>query len=485
MKKWFLFVVITGVILSTKLAAQVLVPNGGFEQASPLSKTKTLHWTAESEDFLCIADSKTTFKGKYSLKLSGTTGGNHFFNEEFLFEIQGLKKYRIRCAFKTRGLKGRVQLGARVFDKDGGTITKTVFTLTEDIDKDWTMGEGVFVSDRAAAKLRVFGNLAGTGDAWFDEVSIEEFPQPTRYPSTEVMLYIHEFFDIVYENSIISDKNFLAHLKSKTMYLCADSIEKKDAQHILQYYTTPMLNDGHSFFTSAHDWKMMMAQGRHPSTGQTHHELPEGQMLKGNIAYINIPSFISSDEQLMQRYADSAHNIIARFDTQNVKGYIVDLGKNGGGNSLPMIAAIGPLIGDGICGYSFSGDGAVMARIYKDGAVGWDTSLTFRKVNPYKLKNTGRPIAVIYSGNTGSSGEVTATAFIGLRNARSFGQATSGATTRIDNFEMSDGSYLNLASGTNADRNKKAHDGPIKPDIETENAETAISEAINWILGYK
>lgn len=470
-------------LLSVNISAQVIIPNSGFELYNALLPTKTANWLPENNDFFCAVDNSTSYQGVYSLKVSSNTNGHHFFNEEFPFRTEGLKKYKVGCAFKTKNLKGKVQLGARVFDKDGGTITKTAFTLSEKADQEWTIAEGIFVSDESAAKLRIFGNVWGTGEAWFDEISIVEVPTSVKEPSPEVTAYIKEYFDNVYEHSIINDKNIIKELERKTRYLCGDDISLNECRNILQKYTTPMLKDGHSFFATKEEWKAMMEEGRHPVTLQTHHDMPTGKMLKEKIAYINIPTFISSDEKLMQQYAETLQKLIASFDTKDTKGYIIDLSENGGGNSLPMIAGVGPLVGNGINSYSFSGNGSVKARIYKNGSVGWDTSFSFHKPDPYQLKHTGRPIAVIYSNKTGSSGEVTAMAFIGLPNTKSFGQPTSGATTRIDNFEMSDGAYLNLASGIAADRNKNKYPGSIAPDKETPDAASAISEAEKWISG--
>lgn len=481
MRRPFLVLVASFILSAGSLSAQIAVPNAGFEQPDMSSSTQTLHWKPEGDNFTCIADGGTANKGKHSLKLTSETEGHHFFNQEFPFTSEEPRKYRIKCAYRAKDLNGEVWLGARVFDKEGRTITKIVFTLTSNTDQDWTMGEGVFVSDASAAKLRVFGNLKGTGEAWFDEFSVAEIPAPQTGPSAAVRSYIDEYFDIVQTNAVVRDKDYLAGLQSNTIYLCSDSASMEECHDVLRYYTTIMLRDGHSFFTPPDVWKAMTGEGKHPTTGTVHHQMPTGKMLDGDIAYINIPMFISSDEKLMQQYADSGQNIIARFDKPNLKGYIIDVSNNGGGNSLPMVAAVGPLIGDGVCGYSISGDGSMRTRIYRDGAVGWDSNLDFRKANPYQLKYKDKPVAVIYGNQTASSGEVTATVFIGLPNTRSFGTETAGLTTRVDNFEMSDGSYLNLAAGLNADRNKKPHDGRIKPDVVTADTETAIEKAKQWI----
>ena len=487
MNNLLLALITIGLFHSDKLFGQVTIPNNGFELNDRTTSTQTANWKPESDNFYCKVDNKQSYKGNYSLKLESKTEGHHFFNEEFPFKSTGLKKYKLRCYVKTKDLDGKLFLGARVFDKKNNTLSKFIFVLTEDRDQDWTIAEGFFISEKEAARVRLFGSLLGTGEAWFDEISIEEIPNPTKEPSTEVSMYIHEYFDIVYEHSILTDKTFIADLKSKTMYLCSDSMSMNDCRLILQQYTTNKLNDGHSFFTTPLEWKAMTEQGKHPATGANIQHMPSGEILDNNIAYLALPMFASSDQKLMLKYADTLHTLIALFDKQNPEGWIVDLSNNGGGNCFPMIAGVGPLIGNGICEYSFSGNGSVKQIIYNNGWtgfawVGGDSSMVLMKSNPYILKDPDKPIAVIYGNGTASSGEVTAIAFIGLPNSKSFGQETYGVSTRIDNFEMSDGSYFNLVAGVDADRNQNKFGGKIKPDVETKDRDAALEAATKWIL---
>lgn len=84
--------------------------------------------------------------------------------------------------------------------------------------------------------------------------------------------------------------------------------------------------------------------------------------------------------------------------------------------------------------------------------------------DPYKLKNTSAPVAVLIGPTTGSSGEMTAMSFIGKPGAKLFGQLSSGHTTANQSFPLSDGSLLLLAVSVTADRNKKEFKGKIHPD---------------------
>lgn len=473
------------ILLANTVHAQIIVPNSSFEEAGKIKGTKTGYWKAESDNFECRAEKGSAYKGDYSLKVSASAHNNYFFMQEFNFTCESIRKYKLRCAVKTDKMIGKAKLGARVFDKEGNTISLCSFTITESTDQEWQIAEGIFVAEEEAAKLRVFGQLSGTGTVWFDDVIIEEVPLPQKNPTERAQLYIHDYFDYVYNYSIISDKNFIAQLKQKTMYLCADSVGMNECRYILQQYTTRKLNDGHSFFTTAEEWKDLMEEGKHPNGVMNMDNLPKGKMTADKIAYIQIPMFTSSDKGKILVYAQTLENLVAEFDKQNPAGWIIDLADNGGGNCFPMIAGIGPLIGNGVCGYSFSGDGTIQKYIYDGGKAGKASEVFVQIDNPYILKNPGKRIAVIYGAGTASSGEVTAIAFIGLHNTRSFGQATAGATTRVDNFEMEDGAYLNLAAGINADRNQNKFAGSIKPDVATKDKPSALEAATMWILKEK
>jgi hypothetical protein len=481
-----LLVSITATLLfAGKLIGQIAVPNGNFEQADNSSPTKTANWVIEGTPAYCGVDAALPWKGNYSMKISSSTpGAMYFFNEEFPFESKSAKKYKIRCAVKTKNLDGRAGFGARVFDKEGRTIMLTLFTLTESKNQSWKTAEGEFYSDDTAVKIRIFGNITGSGDAWFDDIVIEEVAPASDKPAPKVEKYINEYFDIVNEHSIVKDKEYIAQLKKNTLQLCAGVSDMKSCHDVLKKYTTRKLHDRHSFFSTPKDWKELTVSGR-LENGTNTHNLPSGKMLDDSIAYLVIPMFVSFDEKMIAEYVDSTQALIARMDAQNPKGWIIDISANTGGHSFAMVAGLGPLLGNGICGYSFSGDGSTRTRICNEGWTGWDSSLVVQKLNPYHLKNPGKAIAIIYGNQTASSGEVVAIAFIGMQQTKSFGQKTTGATTRIDNFRMSDGAYLNLAAGVDADRNGNAFGGKITPDVETTDNETAIAEAIKWILKSK
>ncbi|AWX44487.1 hypothetical protein HME9304_01489 [Flagellimonas maritima] len=53
--------------------------------------------------------------------------------------------------------------------------------------------------------------------------------------------------------------------------------------------------------------------------------------------------FLSKNIQIVYR--------LKSIDHKNIKGLILHLRENTGGNCWPILTGLGPLIGDGICGY--------------------------------------------------------------------------------------------------------------------------------------
>ena len=110
---------------------------------------------------------------------------------------------------------------------------------------------------------------------------------------------------------------------------------------------------------------------------------------------------------------------------------------------------------------------------------GWKVS------HPVKLK-AQLPIAVLTSGQTGSSGEITTISFIGNARTKSFGQPTWGLTTGNDSYDMPDGSQMFIASTHMVDRNGKIYTGPVVPDVVIKTSpddkeDVVLKTAMEWL----
>lgn len=187
------------------------------------------------------------------------------------------------------------------------------------------------------------------------------------------------------------------------------------------------------------------------------------EILEEGIAYLSVPWVTTADKNICAAFADSLQQVIAQYDQQGISKWIIDLRYNTGGNCWPMLAGLGPLLGNGVHGYFVSANEKIPFS-YQDGAVlqGKHTRCTVN--DPYVLSTPVRSIVVLTGPNTASAGEIVALAFKGRDKVYLYGQPTAGLTTANATYKLSDGSMLVLTVCKEADRNGKIYEGKIQPD---------------------
>ncbi len=189
------------------------------------------------------------------------------------------------------------------------------------------------------------------------------------------------------------------------------------------------------------------------------------EVIDGSFGYIRVPQRGGAAIAL----ADSLHAAVRALEAQAVCGWVVDLRGNGGGNMWPMLAGIGPLLGDSIVGY-FGVSPEAQAWYYRRGASGVlgpsgevDT-VSQVTVEPVELRFATPPVAVLVDGGTGSSGEALAVAFRGRPNTRSFGSPTAGFATVNRGSRLPDGGNMVVTTGYYGDRLRTPVDERLEPD---------------------
>lgn len=195
-----------------------------------------------------------------------------------------------------------------------------------------------------------------------------------------------------------------------------------------------------------------------PLSGTIGHE-----WIEGGIAYIDIPWIATTDKIICTQYADSVQSIIRAFDQKGIDKWIIDLRKNTGGNCWPMLAGLGPLLGDGIYGYFVSPKETIPIS-YKNGMVMQGKQARGSVSNPHTLESAKKRIVVLTGEKTSSAGEIVALSFKGLKDVYLYGQPTAGLTTANASYPLSDGSMLVLTVCKEADRTGKIVEGKIQPD---------------------
>jgi carboxyl-terminal processing protease len=190
---------------------------------------------------------------------------------------------------------------------------------------------------------------------------------------------------------------------------------------------------------------------------------PEGRRLDGDLGYLDLPGLIGGGP-MQHQYAPIAHQAIREVDQRVTYGWVVDVRRNPGGNVWPMLAGVGPVLGEGEVNSSVSAEGEKIATVYRNGQALYGSWVTAQVDEPYRLKRPAPPVAVLTSQLTRSSGEHVVLAFRGRPRTRSFGEPSAGDPTANAGKVFSDGAALFLTVAFGTDRTGRSYDGPLEPD---------------------
>jgi hypothetical protein len=203
----------------------------------------------------------------------------------------------------------------------------------------------------------------------------------------------------------------------------------------------------------------------------------------GDVAVLTIPQF-KADPVGERRYIAAGVAAVAAADSRGPCGWIADLRGNLGGDMVPMLTVVAPLLDEGVLG-SFEGTDGHSAWTLQAGRVLVPGRPAIDPANPLRLARPQPPVAVLTDGQTASSGEATLVAFRGLSRTASFGQATAGFATGNEAHQLSDGAVLIITSARDADRTGRVYGNtPIRPDHPLPAAATTdqeVAAATAWL----
>lgn len=295
--------------------------------------------------------------------------------------------------------------------------------------------------------------------------------------------YLKAYVEIVQENALHRDLiDWRAF--SDSLYKHAASAQTEADCYAAINKTLPLLNDGHSFLMTAEQ----TAEWKQPSPKNQKDTIP-GPVPKGflmdSVAYIDLPWFHSGNERSCQLFADTLQSVVQKLDANKVKGWVIDLRDNLGGNNWPMHAGISALYQDSIVGsYTFPNGNKDLWVIKNNGLYDHDT-LVGKTSTPYLLKNRDLPIAILVNQSTASSGETVLVSFLGSKRVRTFGTPSHGSTTANELYPLSDGAQLLLTVAWYADRNGTIYKAPIKPNETFTDGKACLKRAIEWIQNFQ
>jgi hypothetical protein len=201
-------------------------------------------------------------------------------------------------------------------------------------------------------------------------------------------------------------------------------------------------------------------------------------VVNDHYAYISIPFFGGQTDEQMTRFGQQIQDSLCKAINPTVKGIIIDLRLNAGGNIAPMLAGVSNVLGNDDVSITADSKGNITGRttiegnkVMMDGIL--RTSLTKSGADLTKV-----PVAVITGPATGSSGEALAISFIGRDKAVLVGEATGGYTTANNGFLLAGEDYgIVLAVGYMTDRFGNVYYDNVKPDIEVVGGDDFFSHA--------
>lgn len=245
------------------------------------------------------------------------------------------------------------------------------------------------------------------------------------------------------------------------------------------------LGDNHSFFQRPPG--QPASRGTSPASSGPLRADPTSQLLEPGVGYVDVPAF-SGGGAVADSLAVMYHQLIESVDTMStVCRWVVDVRGNTGGNMWPMIAGLGPILGEDTVGFFVDPDTVSSSWFYDGGQAGIENIVVATADPAYALASLPN-VAVLHDSLTASSGEAVAVAFRGRDATRSFGAETWGVSTANAAFPLSDGAVIFLTVSTMADRTGALYGLELVPDEAVAGNKTgvratdaALDAAVIWL----
>lgn len=289
--------------------------------------------------------------------------------------------------------------------------------------------------------------------------------------------HLESVLDVMETNSINRNTIDWASFKSTVRAAAPDPKQLGDTFEAI-HLALVLLGDHHSRYVAPHTYGVTIRDSTITCTAPAASQAD----VPPDVGYVRVRAFSGSGTAAIA-YANQLHvRIRAQDIAADVAGWIVDLRGNSGGSMWPMIAGIGPILGEGIVGWFIDPDGVESRWEYRGGlSILHGTTIT-ALASPYTVKNVDPKIAVLTDGNVASSGEAVAVAFRARPDTRFFGTPTCGLSTANSSFVIDD-ALLILTVAHLADRNKVTYGDALPPDEVITDETELIQRAVAWLRG--
>jgi carboxyl-terminal processing protease len=330
--------------------------------------------------------------------------------------------------------------------------------------------------------------LRGAGSAWLDDLQVavvDAAAEPAA--SSAAARYLGAALDTLEQHSINGAAIAWPKLRAAALRHARGATDFAGT-HLALRYAIYELGDRHSYLLAPRAAALLeRAPVSNARTGRAPVE-PSGAALRGRFGYVSVPGFAGGTPQSQIEFAGRVQALIKDLDSPSTCGWILDLRRNSGGNLWPMLAGVGPLLGNGEIGASVYPDGRRVAVWYRDGQAGFGGYVQLRVNAPHPAL-LDAPVAVLIGPGTASSAEVLAAGFVGRPGALRFGAPTRGLSAGNRTFSLPDGAALVLTVAGTSDRFGRTYPGPLEPERPVSDggpsasaAEDAVVDAaLDWL----
>lgn len=220
---------------------------------------------------------------------------------------------------------------------------------------------------------------------------------------------------------------------------------------------------------------MLMSKSAASDTTQSYDEVLPSVRMDSNIAVIKLPDFLGTAEA-GKKYAAVVEEFIHE-NKDKIKGVVLDLRDNTGGDMGPMACAVSSLLPEGELVYYHYRSYDIPVTL-KDGVI---SNAGTGGTSLYPDEKLSVPVAILTNEMTASSGEALLLCFRGMDNVKTFGTPTAGYTSVNMLYSLYDGAQMYLTVAFDKARTGEIfEETAISPDVTTD---SPLDDAMEWLRG--
>ncbi|HEY2825172.1 MAG TPA: S41 family peptidase [Gemmatimonadales bacterium] len=326
----------------------------------------------------------------------------------------------------------------------------------------WRPYQIVGMVDFDAAAINLGMLIHGPGRAWLDDVSVSivHSDADTLMPPLNPTLaaYLDSALNIMQTNSVRLEHVDWRRIRAQAR----DAAIAGGAEHLADVY--PVVDSALAQLEDPHGQLIRPGTASRPSPSEDFAD-SSARLLEARYGYVRIPHYGGVEFVGSKAFAMAVQRAVQRLDQAGACGWVVDLRGNDGSNMWPMLAGIGPVLGDGVAGGFVAPHNERSTWSYAQGAARAPGGATVDLGDSaYHLQHADPPVAVLTDSLTANSGEALAISFRGRPRSRSFGAATAGRSSTTGLFALPDSALIALTTQIDADRTGKQYGDRVQPD---------------------